>query len=393
MLKKIASFTLLSTIFFTAQAQPNLQEHIVVAPQCLIKQLTVKKLAAIDSLALIQVNDTGINQLIETKNQQKIPCGGFIDVTQAWQTKGVKDAKTFLAQYEKPVLKTQKSSYSIQYPNQVNQLLKQINPQNMWRNLTTLSNFKDRYAGSGNGLLAAYWIKNEVEGMIKHTHRSDVTVYLVNTGLYKQPSVVAKVGNSNEPGIVIGGHMDTLSSTRENKPGADDDGTGSVTVLELAHTILYSGMQFKKPIYFIWYAAEELGLVGSQYVVADFKNKSIPIDAVIQFDMTGYAHNNDPTMWLIDDYVNPDLTAYLEQLIKTYVKQPVDHLQCGYACSDHASWHQAGYVSSAPFEASFETHNPYIHTSQDTMEKISLQHMTDYLKLATAFAVEMAEPK
>ncbi len=32
------------------------------------------------------------------------------------------------------------------------------------------------------------------------------------------------------------------------------------------------------------------------------------------------------------------------------------------------------------------------HTNQDTLDKVSLAHMTDYLKLATAFIVELAEP-
>src|SRR5262249_37754543 len=101
-------------------------------------------------------------------------------------------------------------------------------------------------------------------------------------GSYVQPSVVAKLGNSDEPGIVVGGHMDTLSSTFELKPGADDDGSGTTTVMGVARTILNSGMKFNKPIYFIWYAAEEAGLVGSGYVVKYFKKNNIPVDAVIQ---------------------------------------------------------------------------------------------------------------
>jgi leucyl aminopeptidase len=186
--------------------------------------------------------------------------------------------------------------------------------------------------------------------------------------------------------------MDTLSSSWELKPGADDDGSGTVTVMQVARNLLNSGMQFKKPIYIIWYSAEEEGLVGSSYVVKDFKKNNIPVDAVVQFDMTGYAYKNDPTIWLINDYVNADLTSYLEKLINTYVKVPVNYTKCGYACSDHASWNQGGYTSSFPFESSFGNDDPYIHTSQDKMDVLSLSHMTDYAKLGTAFAVELAEP-
>jgi leucyl aminopeptidase len=177
-----------------------------------------------------------------------------------------------------------------------------------------------------------------------------------------------------------------------NKPGADDDGSGSVTVMETANTILASDLTFKKPLYFMWYAAEEEGLVGSGYVVSEFKKKHIPVDAVLHFDLTGYAYQNESTMWLIDDYVNKNLVNFLDKLITTYVKQPVKHTQCGYACSDHATWTKNGYAAAIPAEAAYENTNPSIHSTNDSMDKLSLSHMSDYLKLATAFAVELAEP-
>ena len=143
----------------------------------------------------------------------------------------------------------------------------------------------------------------------------------------------------------------------------------------------------------MWYSAEEEGLIGSQQVVSVFKKQRIPVEAVIHFDMTGYAKNNDPTLWLIKDYVDANLTNYLEQLITTYVKQPVQYTRCGYACSDHASWTQEGYAAAMPFEASFGNDNPYIHTSNDTIDHLSVTHMTDFAKLGVAFAVELAQPK
>lgn len=398
--KKIFSFslTLLASLPLTIHAQPA-DQHVVVAPQCLIKQFNgeYKTLAVTQALALITVSDQGIDQLNEARHQQKKPCGGFMDVTHEWNKTNLQKTSpaAFLNRYEKPAasLVSTKTNYTIKYPAHVNQLLKQINPEDMRADLTTLTAFPDRYSKSDNGVKAANWIKSQVEIMAKNNNRTDVSYTFINTGdSYKQPSLVIKIGDSNEPGVVVGGHMDTLSSTWSNKPGADDDGTGTVTVLETARVLLGSGMHFKKPIYLIWYAAEEMGLVGSQHVVADFKAKKIPVSAVMQLDMTGYSYKNDPTMWLVNDNVNKDLTAYLETLINTYVKQPVKYTQCGYDCSDHASWHLGGYPASIPFEAAFETYNPNIHTSADTMEKLSLKHMESFSKVAVAFAVELAEP-
>jgi leucyl aminopeptidase len=383
-------------------AQPTLT-HQIIAPTCLSKHITAphKTLASSSSFELMEMNEEGLNQLIHAKTMQKTLCGGFMDVSHAWQGYAIKHvtdskkASDILAQYTKSETASlsKRRTYAIQYEAQVNQQLQRIVPDRMWKNLTHLTSFQDRYANSDNGVKAAEWLKSTIEALAKENQRNDITVYLVQTGYsYKQPSVVVKFGDSNAAGVVIGGHMDTLSSSFENKPGADDDGSGTATVLEAATTLISSGMRFNKPIYFIWYAAEEMGLVGSQYVVADFKRKKIPVDAVMQLDMTGYAYKNDPTMWLVKDNVNRSLTQYLQTLISTYVKTPVQYTACGYACSDHASWNSAGYAASAPFESAFETYNPYIHSSNDTMNHLSLNHMTSFAKLAVAFAIELAEP-
>lgn len=411
MLKKslsLFSLGLLSTIAFAVSAEPA-KTYVVVAPNCLVKNLTsdYKKLSTINELSVIEVNDSGMNQLIAAKHRQTEPCGGFFDVSAEWNDYKMKglSVKSFLRPYLKSSQEQQQQqqpvkTYEIKYQAQVNQLIGQITPDLIWSNLTKLSSFENRYANSSLGKDAADWISQQVLDMAKRYNRDDVVVYTVDTPGYKQPSVVAKIGKSTEAGVVVGGHMDTIAFFGETwppelasrQPGADDDGSGSVTIMEAARTILASGMKFKKPIYFIWYAAEEEGLVGSKYVVRDFKQKNIPVEAVAQFDMTGFSNSGDPTLWLLDDHVNRDLTTFLDKLITTYVKQPVGHTTCGYGCSDHASWTNGGFAASAPFEAKFGKENKHIHTSDDSMQYLTLSHMANFAKLATAFAVEIAEP-
>lgn len=399
--KTLLVLTLSACSMVSFAAQPSLStSHILVAPTCLIEKVTgnsYKILSTNHSFVLVEGTDATIDAFVAAKNQRSTtPCGGFMDVTANWDKFNAtthsltNNAAAFLLHYSKPVsTASKKIAYNIKYQTQVEGLLKQINPDATWKDLTALTNFENRYARSENGVKAAEWIKEQVLTMASTAGRTDVTAYFVQTPSYKQPSLVVKVGNGNAAGIVVGGHMDTLDG---RMPGADDDGSGSVTVLSVARNILNSGMDFKKPIYFMWYAAEEQGLKGSNSVVSYFKTNKIPVEAVIQFDMTGYAYQNDPTMWLISDYVNKDLTTFIETLINTYVKQPVKYTRCGYACSDHASWYYEGVASAFPFEASFSTDNRYIHSANDTMEKLSLSHINDYAKLGTAFAVELAEP-
>lgn len=395
-LSMLTTLTLFSTIVSSAPTQQK--THIVIAPDCLLKQMhgQFKTLASKESISLVEISDYAFDKLINAKHQQRTACGGFKDITDYWQG-STKKASSFLAHTIKSKPLGEENHYNIIYQEKVNKLLKQINPTQMWNDLTSLTAFPNRYSNSQEGVKAALWIKAQVQTIAEASHHRDVSYKFIKTGPnYKQPSLVVKLGDSNAPGIVIGGHMDTLDSLfkMDKKPGADDDGSGSITVLETARVILNSGMTFKKPIYFIWYAAEEMGLVGSTHVVEDFKRNNIPIAAALQLDMTGYAYKNDKTLWLIDDkWVNKNLTDYLEKLINTYVKQPVKRTACGYACSDHASWNDEGYPAAMPFEASFGKDNPYIHTEQDQMAHLSLEHMTDYTKLAIAFALEMAEPQ
>jgi leucyl aminopeptidase len=308
-------------------------------------------------------------------------------------------------------------SYSIRYSNQVRQLLNQINPQNMWADLITLTNFPDRAANHNSGIAAANLIRTQVETLVKNSGREDTKIFMVETigkdpwsgqsFTAKQPSIILQIGIASNPGIIIGAHFDTLHCDDEGcikdpygpLPGANDDGSGTVTVLEVARTLLNSNMHFNNPIYLIWYAAEEAGDWGSIAVVDHFKKNNIPVKAVMQLDQTGFAYNNESTIWLETNkgrthkVVDDDLTNYLLILTETYVKKPVS-LSCS-GSSDEEIWTINGFAAARPLEADYCDYSRmyhYMHRNQDTMDKISLVHMTDYLKLAIAFAVELAEP-
>lgn len=376
------------------QAAPTY--HTVIAPTCLLSKahLTVTPLATQNQLNLINVDDAGLAQLIQAKADHAHGiCGGFKDVSASFAKAQANPHQFLDAQTIAPTRATFNPP-PIQYDREVNEAYNLLNPTNMWNDLTTLTQFRDRFANSQRGVNAAHWLENEINTAATAANRNDVTVRMVQTGQrYIQPSVVVKIGNSDAPGIVIGGHFDTLLSyPNDPKPGADDNGSGTVTVLNVAKTLIASQWSFKKPIYIVFYSAEEEGLIGSGFVVEDFLAKNIPVDAVLQLDMTGFSKSNDPTLYLIQDHVNKPLTRFLRKLINHYVKKPIGTTQCGYACSDHASWDDAGIAAAFPFESAFGNDNPDVHTKNDTMEKLSLDHITDFAKLGIAFGIELAEP-
>ena len=63
---------------------------------------------------------------------------------------------------------------------------------------------------------------------------------------------------------------------------------------------------------------------------------------------------------------------------------------CGYACSDHASWHNKGYPAAFAFESRFGQHNPQIHRPTDSVATLgaSAAHALKFAQLATSFLLE-----
>ncbi|MGH7593569.1 MAG: M28 family peptidase, partial [Gemmatimonadales bacterium] len=75
--------------------------------------------------------------------------------------------------------------------------------------------------------------------------------------------------------------------------GADDDGSGSMGVLEIAEAIARMPVKPKRSILFVWHTGEEAGLLGSAYFTA---NPTVPIDSIvaqINIDMIGRGRAED----------------------------------------------------------------------------------------------------
>ncbi|KAG8926904.1 Leucyl aminopeptidase yscIV [Tulasnella sp. 418] len=91
----------------------------------------------------------------------------------------------------------------------------------------------------------------------------------------------SKTGNQNKI-IMIGGHLDSVAAG----PGINDDGSGSIAVLELAKQIAKYSLKNKNAVRFAWWTAEEEGLLGSDYYVSqlsDAEKKKIAL--YINLDM------------------------------------------------------------------------------------------------------------
>ncbi|KAG9312813.1 hypothetical protein JVU11DRAFT_6229 [Chiua virens] len=229
------------------------------------------------------------------------------------------------------------------------------------------------------------------------------------------PSQIARINGSSpvdDRAVIIGAHQDRhVLRLLDVCSGADDDGSGTVTILEAYRSLLAAGFIPERPVEFHWYSAEEGGLLGSQAVAKAYNAKSVGVYAMsqvraqlfivcnvaqtLQFDMTAWVkRGSKEEVGVIVDYVDDALTNYNKQLIDTYLSIPYAETKCGYACSDHASWSKAGYPSIFTIESAFENANHNnIHSSRDRIDistEFSFDHMLEFSKLAVAFAMELS---
>jgi len=84
--------------------------------------------------------------------------------------------------------------------------------------------------------------------------------------------------------VVIGAHLDSVS----RGPGINDNGSGSATILEVAEQFAAQDRDPRNKLRFIWFSAEEQGLLGSGYYVSHLSgDEQDDIMAMLNFDMIG----------------------------------------------------------------------------------------------------------
>lgn len=93
-------------------------------------------------------------------------------------------------------------------------------------------------------------------------------------------------------------NMDSLRERRGARPdsiknGADDDGSGTVVLLELAEQFATAAQKPRRSLLFVFHAAEEIGLLGADYYT---ENPTVPLDSVVaqlNMDMVGRGGADD----------------------------------------------------------------------------------------------------
>lgn len=296
----------------------------------------------------------------------------------------------------------------LQYQEKVTSVTKLLSKDEMKSNLGNLTSFHNRYYRSEFGVKSSRWLYNQILDIISAAPPNVRLSVETFTHTFPQPSIIARFepffGRSSPnptialPRIIVGAHQDSANYRFPllPAPGADDDGSGTVSILEAFRALVQSGFVPERPVEFHWYAGEEGGLLGSQEVVSEYKQLKKEVGAMIQFDMTAYVPKGEvPVVTFITTDVDSNLTNWTMTLAEEYSMSVVGgaKLFAG-AGSDHMSWYRAGSPAICATEGDpFRTLNPYIHTSEDRMDladgEFSFEHALEFAKVAVGFVVEL----
>jgi hypothetical protein len=170
-------------------------------------------------------------------------------------------------------------------------------------------------------------------------------------------NVVAIKEGQLSPGtqFIIGAHYDSV-----NNPGADDNGSGTAGVMEIARVL--SQYEFESTIIFIAFDREEQGLIGSNAYATEHAADNI--QGMISLDMIAYNTGADA----VDIYgraQSNDVKGALAQAVLDYGQWLSVTTYGSFDASDHAPFEWQGFQACLIIE---DWGNPNYHTPQDHVE-------------------------
>ncbi len=191
-------------------------------------------------------------------------------------------------------------------------------------------------------------------------------------------------------------HLDSIMN------GADDDGSGSVVMLEVAEAFAGGGERPRRSILFVWHTAEEKGLLGADHFT---RNPTVPRDSIVahfNMDMVGRGspgdvENGGPGYLQIigSRRLSTELGDLVEQVNERdgfgfqfdYQYDAEGHPQMFYCRSDHYMYARFGIPIAF---LSTGSHRDY-HQVTDEAQYIDYEKMEDVSRFLEALARTIAD--
>jgi len=181
--------------------------------------------------------------------------------------------------------------------------------------------------------------------------------------------------------IVVGGHYDSYNTQTSPwifAPGADDNGSGTSVVLELAR--VFRNVDTRKSILFAAFSAEEVGLVGSDYMAGYLYNDGADLECMLNFDMVAYNPDEVDNVSLFN--TSSPVYSYVLRDAALRVSTLLPSLPGPSGASDHVSFSNYGYMVSYVQEGDFNF--PGWHTDIDISSRLNFSYFEQVVRMTAA---------
>jgi len=195
--------------------------------------------------------------------------------------------------------------------------------------------------------------------------------------------------------VVVCAHQDHLGVRNgEIINGADDNGSGTVALLEIAQALMIE--RPKRSVITAWFTGEERGYMGSQYFV---NNCPVPIEKISTcLNMDMLSRNDPDSLYLVaSDLLSSELDGSIHKMNKkykinfgfSYIYSNRTHPQRVYYRSDQYPHIRFG-IPSVWFFCGF---TPDYHTPRDVLEFVDYDKMLKATKLVYLTAYDIGNKK
>ncbi|MCP4784433.1 MAG: M28 family peptidase [Fuerstiella sp.] len=253
---------------------------------------------------------------------------------------------------------------------------------------------------AGCEISADFFAEKNPENNQLMTSSSELDVHLkVEHESIDVPNVVGWYPGSDESlrdeHVCIGAHLDHLGIQQGSVyPGADDNGSGSTSILQIAGAIHTNSEKPKRSVLLMAFCAEERGLLGSKHYAANPLRPLKDMVCMLNIDMIGRneesdkesASENENTIHLVGSRKISNQLHELTLAANQHVNFVFEYDQEGvYNRSDHASFAKKG----VPITFLFGGFTPHYHKPTDTLAGINFSKIAncarlDYLTLMMA---------
>jgi Zn-dependent M28 family amino/carboxypeptidase len=188
--------------------------------------------------------------------------------------------------------------------------------------------------------------------------------------------------------VVVGAHLDSVAAG----PGINDNGSGSAVVLEAAERL--ASVRSRNRLRFVWWGAEELGLLGSRHYVGRLSGTARRnIALYLNFDMVG-SRNFARFVYDGDNSSSgrvrfPPGSAAIERVFSRYFRaRGLAYGETSFGGSDHLPFVEAGIPAGGLFTGADgrgdggRAHDPCYHRACDTISNVSWRVLRESLQVA-----------